>query len=193
MLHRSVRHRTGILAARRFRTQRRRLQRENVLGVRPMARSDRRCEDLGNLPILSESADRSVSPRDRRQGEPSRSRVHPRSRPSENHQPSGYGFCSILGPVIAAVFDGNGMGKSRTIDLPQFGHVAAETFSRARGTTSISICVQCFVAPMVRWRRSRTRSVSPALWDRSESRLLPIGRRRRDAQKLRKRHAASPN
>jgi hypothetical protein len=40
----------------------------------------------------------------------------------------GYGFCSILGPVIAAVFDGNGVGKSRTIDLPQFEHVAAETF-----------------------------------------------------------------
>ena len=40
----------------------------------------------------------------------------------------GYGFCSILGPVIAAVFDGSGMGKSRTIDLPQFDHVAAETF-----------------------------------------------------------------
>ncbi len=40
----------------------------------------------------------------------------------------GYGFCSILGPVIAAVFDRSEMGKSRTIDLPQFGHVAAETF-----------------------------------------------------------------
>jgi len=84
---RSVRRRTGILAARRVRTQRRRLQLENVLGVRPVARSDRRCEDLGNLPILSESADRSVSPGDRRQGGPGVAPgVRPRSRPGENHQ-----------------------------------------------------------------------------------------------------------
>ena len=40
----------------------------------------------------------------------------------------GYGFCGILGPVMAAVFDTTGMGRSRTLDIPAQAHVAAETF-----------------------------------------------------------------
>lgn len=40
----------------------------------------------------------------------------------------GYGYCGILGPTMAGVCQGMGLGRSRTLILPGWGHVAAETF-----------------------------------------------------------------
>jgi hypothetical protein len=40
----------------------------------------------------------------------------------------GYAYCAILGPVMAGVCEGMGIGKARTLALPAWSHVAAETF-----------------------------------------------------------------
>jgi hypothetical protein len=40
----------------------------------------------------------------------------------------GYGYCGILGPTMAGVCEGTGIGKARTLIIPGWGHVAAETF-----------------------------------------------------------------
>lgn len=40
----------------------------------------------------------------------------------------GYGYCGILGPTMAGVCEGVGLGPSRTLVLPAWNHVAAETF-----------------------------------------------------------------
>ncbi len=40
----------------------------------------------------------------------------------------GYGYCYILGPVLAGVCEGIGLGPARTLSLPGWKHVAAEVF-----------------------------------------------------------------
>lgn len=40
----------------------------------------------------------------------------------------GYGFCAVLGPTMAGVCADMGLGKSRTLFLPGWHHVVAETF-----------------------------------------------------------------
>src|SRR5262249_47408234 len=40
----------------------------------------------------------------------------------------GYGFCGILGPVMAGVCQDAGVGRGRTLIIPGWHHVAAETF-----------------------------------------------------------------
>src|SRR5262249_17374323 len=40
----------------------------------------------------------------------------------------GYGFCGILGPVMAGIAEGADLGPARTLILPGWHHVAAETF-----------------------------------------------------------------
>lgn len=40
----------------------------------------------------------------------------------------GYGFCGILGPTMAGVCEGMGIGPARTVILPGWNHVVAETF-----------------------------------------------------------------
>ncbi len=40
----------------------------------------------------------------------------------------GYAYCAILGPVMEGVCEGIGIGPSRTLVLPAWNHVAAETF-----------------------------------------------------------------
>ena len=40
----------------------------------------------------------------------------------------GYAYCGILGPVMAGVCEGIGIGPARTLTLPGWNHVAAETF-----------------------------------------------------------------
>lgn len=40
----------------------------------------------------------------------------------------GYAYCGILGPVMAGVCEGVGLGPARTIALPAWNHVAAEAF-----------------------------------------------------------------
>ncbi len=40
----------------------------------------------------------------------------------------GYGYCGILGPTMAGVGRDMGLGRSRAVVLPGWGHVAAETF-----------------------------------------------------------------
>jgi hypothetical protein len=40
----------------------------------------------------------------------------------------GYGYCGILGPTAAGVFEGMGLGRSRTLVLPGWHHVVGETF-----------------------------------------------------------------
>lgn len=40
----------------------------------------------------------------------------------------GYGYCGILGPVMAGVCEGMGIGRARTLTLPAWSHVVAETF-----------------------------------------------------------------
>jgi hypothetical protein len=40
----------------------------------------------------------------------------------------GYGFCGILGPTMAGVCEGIGLGPARTLIIPGWHHVAAETF-----------------------------------------------------------------
>lgn len=40
----------------------------------------------------------------------------------------GYAYCAILGPVMAGVCQDMGLGKARTLSLPDWSHVASETF-----------------------------------------------------------------
>jgi hypothetical protein len=40
----------------------------------------------------------------------------------------GFGFCGVLGPTMAGVCEDMGLGKSRTLFLPGWHHVVAETF-----------------------------------------------------------------
>ena len=40
----------------------------------------------------------------------------------------GYAYCAILGPVMAGVCEGVSLGPARTVTLPNWSHVAAETF-----------------------------------------------------------------
>jgi len=40
----------------------------------------------------------------------------------------GYAYCAILGPVMAGICEGAGLGEARTLVLPGWSHVAAETF-----------------------------------------------------------------
>lgn len=40
----------------------------------------------------------------------------------------GYGFCGILGPTMAGITEEMGLGPSRTLILPGWNHVVAETF-----------------------------------------------------------------
>ena len=40
----------------------------------------------------------------------------------------GYAFCGALGPVMAGVCQDMGLGRARTLSLPGWNHVAAETF-----------------------------------------------------------------
>jgi len=40
----------------------------------------------------------------------------------------GYAYCGIFGPVMAGICEGIGIGPSRTLVLPAWNHVAAETF-----------------------------------------------------------------
>jgi hypothetical protein len=40
----------------------------------------------------------------------------------------GYGYCGILGPVMAGICEEVGLGPARTLVLPAWNHVAAETF-----------------------------------------------------------------
>lgn len=40
----------------------------------------------------------------------------------------GYAYCGILGPVMAGVCEGVGLGPARTLVLPAWNHVAAETY-----------------------------------------------------------------
>jgi hypothetical protein len=40
----------------------------------------------------------------------------------------GYGYCGILGPVMAGVSEGAGLGPARTVVLPGWSHVVAESF-----------------------------------------------------------------
>jgi hypothetical protein len=40
----------------------------------------------------------------------------------------GYGYCGILGPTVAGVCQGMGMGPSRTLSLPGWHHVVGEVF-----------------------------------------------------------------
>ena len=38
------------------------------------------------------------------------------------------GYCDVLGPVMAGIWEEAGLGKARTVDLPAFHHVTAEVF-----------------------------------------------------------------
>jgi len=40
----------------------------------------------------------------------------------------GYAYCAILGPVMAGVCEGVGLGPTRTLSLPGWRHVACEVF-----------------------------------------------------------------
>jgi hypothetical protein len=40
----------------------------------------------------------------------------------------GYAYCAILGPVMAGVAEGVGLGPARTVTLPGWSHVASEAF-----------------------------------------------------------------
>lgn len=40
----------------------------------------------------------------------------------------GYGFCGLLGPVMAGIWEDMGKGPSRTVSLPGWSHVASEVF-----------------------------------------------------------------
>ena len=40
----------------------------------------------------------------------------------------GYAYCGILGPTMAGICQGLGIGPSRTLTLPAWNHVAAETY-----------------------------------------------------------------
>lgn len=40
----------------------------------------------------------------------------------------GYAYCAILGPIMAGICEGIGIGPSRTLTLPDWSHVAAESF-----------------------------------------------------------------
>ncbi|MCI0639464.1 MAG: hypothetical protein L0Y72_15680 [Gemmataceae bacterium] len=40
----------------------------------------------------------------------------------------GYGYCGILGPTMAGIAEGAGLGKARTLVLPGWHHVAAEVY-----------------------------------------------------------------
>lgn len=40
----------------------------------------------------------------------------------------GYGYCGILGPTVAGVCQGMGMGRARTLSLPGWHHVVGEVF-----------------------------------------------------------------
>jgi len=40
----------------------------------------------------------------------------------------GYGYCAIFGPVMAGISEDVGLGKARTLTLPDWSHVAAEAF-----------------------------------------------------------------
>lgn len=44
----------------------------------------------------------------------------------------GYAYCGILGPVMAGICEEMGIGASRTLTLPAWKHVAAETFYGGR-------------------------------------------------------------
>ncbi|MCL4205024.1 MAG: hypothetical protein KJ000_21290 [Pirellulaceae bacterium] len=40
----------------------------------------------------------------------------------------GYGYCAILGPMMAGVWQDMGLGNARTVVLPGWGHVASEVY-----------------------------------------------------------------
>lgn len=40
----------------------------------------------------------------------------------------GYAYCGILGPVMAGICEGTGLGQARTLTLPKWNHVASEVF-----------------------------------------------------------------
>jgi hypothetical protein len=44
----------------------------------------------------------------------------------------GYGFCGILGPVMAGIAEGSGLGPARTLILPGWHHVVAEAYYDGR-------------------------------------------------------------
>ncbi len=41
-------------------------------------------------------------------------------------------YCDVLGPVLAAILEGTGCGPARTVNIPGWGHVAAEFFAGGR-------------------------------------------------------------
>lgn len=44
----------------------------------------------------------------------------------------GYAYCAILGPVMAGIAEGVGLGEARTLVLPGWQHVASEVFYEGR-------------------------------------------------------------
>jgi len=44
----------------------------------------------------------------------------------------GYAYCAILGPVMAGICEGTGLGEARTVTLPAWSHVLAEAFYSGR-------------------------------------------------------------
>ena len=67
----------------------------------------------------------------------------------------GYAYCGILGPVMAGVCEGVDLGPARTLSLPGWQHVAAETFYSGDWHYLDLDVRAIFRQPAARWRRRR--------------------------------------